>query len=132
MEEKQECSGINDGYWRSGCQLDCFGPGAVLAQTPATSAVIGNELISLGVSNHAGLAMSGVGLQFAPTHAEGLASRCACNNWSITLGAAPLAQSVEQFSATDLTAVSSVLVSDAASGSTLRVTHDFHPALGSP
>jgi hypothetical protein len=115
-----------------GLSAGLLGPGAVLAQTPPTSAVIGNELISLGVSNDAGLAMSGVGLQFAPTHAEGLASLCACNNWSITLGAAPLAQSVEQFSATDLAAVSSVLVSDAASGSTLRVTHDFHPALGAP
>ena len=92
--------------------------------------MIGNALVALGVSSDAGLAKAGTGLRYAPSSVDGLASVCACSGWSLLVGGAPLVESVETFTFTPVGASSMVRVQDAA-GTQLRVTHDFHPAIGS-
>src|ERR1700730_1532543 len=114
-----------------GLSLALFAPGAALAQTPPGSAVIGNALLTLGVSSDAGLATGGTGLQFVPTRADGLAGVCACAGWTLVLGDAHLVESVEAFSFTPESASSIPRVQGGAA-TQLRVTHDFHPAPGSP
>src|ERR1700730_18044503 len=110
-----------------GLSLGLLGPGVAMAQTPSTSAVIGDGVLALGVSSDAGLARAGTGLQFIPTSAEALTNLCACAGWNLVLGGTPLVESVEAFTFTNVGATSVVRVQDG--GSThLRVTHDFHPA----
>src|SRR5438876_6358545 len=111
-----------------GLSVGLLGPGAALAQTQPSSAVIGNPLIALGGRSDAGLARGGTGLQFVATSADGLtANVCACSGWNLVLGNAQLVQSVEAFSFTPVGASSITRVQDGAA-TQLRVTHDFHPA----
>src|SRR3981081_111018 len=103
--------------WQSvaglGVSLAVLAPGAAQAQTPPGSAIIGDTVITLGVSSDAGLARAGTGLQFVPTRADGLTrSLCACSGWSLVLGNTPLVESVEAFAFTPLGASSTVLVQD--------------------
>src|SRR5437763_15187363 len=92
--------------------LALLGSGAALALPASAGAVIGNGTISLGVSDYAGLGETDVGLEYAPTHADGLARPCACSGWTVALGDAALDQSLDTFTFDALGAHSSVLVAD--------------------
>src|SRR5207302_11093163 len=86
-----------------GMVLALLGPRGALADAPPTNAVIGDGVVSLGVSDDAGLAQAGIGLQFAPTSADGLARLCDCSGWLLTAGntpAVPTTQTLETFAFT--------------------------------
>jgi hypothetical protein len=100
------------------------------ADAPPTAVVIGDGTVALGVRSDAGLARTGVGLQYAPTSANGLANLCDCPDWSLAVGETPVLQSVEAFTFSTQGARSSVRVADPSAGTNVRVVHDFHPVVG--
>lgn len=94
-----------------------------LADPAPDSAVISSGGLELGVTNE-----GAVGAQFTPNGADALLPGCTCAA-TVSVDAAPLDESVESFTATPATATSSVIHRDAVSGDSLRVVHDFHPAV---
>lgn len=101
-------------------------PVARAAAEPATSATIGSDEIILGVSSDAALAATGVGLQYTPSHADGILG----TSWDLSVegGSSVLSRDVESFTSTAFAASSSVRVSSPAGDPLVRVVHDFHPA----
>jgi hypothetical protein len=120
------------------------GATGALTFTLSASAIIDNGTIQLGVNSLGHLNVPGtepssqgvteVGLRYLPTNAEGTAPGCLCEGWGAAdavthvTGYASEAEGVSNlalvgFTATDSTAVSTVEV-----GTSLRVTHDYHPS----
>ncbi len=112
----------------------------------AGGAIIFNGTVQLGVNPTGNLDTPGgtpssgegttdVGLRYMPTNAESTAPGCLCEGWGAadaTTGVsgsadeafgAPVNMTVENFTSTATTAVSTVTI-----GTTLRVTHDYHPS----
>ena len=82
-----------------------------------------------------------VGLRYVPTGFESTADGCLCEGWGVAdattgltasanqdAGAPTSNISVESCTATATSAVSTVLVQDAAGANALRVTHNYHPS----
>ncbi len=136
-------------------------PGAA-AQTADPGAVIDNGTVQLGVHDTAqlnfscgspgpgcpGPSLSGtgpVGLRFMQYNADGTAPGCLCEGWGAADAGSGLSGwenessgssgnlTVESFTHTASTAVSVVSISDGElPGYEMTVTHDYHPATGTP
>jgi hypothetical protein len=115
----------------AGVSLALLVASTAAAEGLPSSAAIGNGVLAIGVRSDGGLAPGGPGVQFTPTGADGLPSACACDA-SLSVGSTLLSESVESFTYTATTATSTVIASDAVSGTQLRMTQDFHPSPVAP
>src|SRR5436190_11348960 len=93
---------------RLGLTLALLSPAAAWADAQASSAVVGNGHVTLGIGYDGGLNEAGTGLKFVPTGTEGLAQVCVCSGWSLVLGQAATSQQVESFTFDEIGARSSV------------------------
>ena len=114
-----------------GYSLALFVATTAAAEGLPSSAAIGNGVLAIGVRSDGGLAPGGLGVRFTPTGADGLPSACACDA-SLSVGSTLLSESLASFNYTATTASSTLIASEAASGTRLRMTQDFHPSAVAP
>src|SRR5579859_7297456 len=100
---------------------------AALAAAPPTSAVLSNGVVALGVGADGGLSEASTGVQFLPSGVDGMLPNCACAP-TLRLGSDVLTSSPESFTFTSLSAASSELFQDTATGGSLRLVQQFAPA----
>ncbi|MBB4014785.1 PEP-CTERM sorting domain-containing protein [Niveibacterium umoris] len=112
--------------------------GAAVATTANASAVITNGTVSLGVNDLGQLNYNGVGVQYNATGNDGTVYGCPCEGWgaaivsSGTAGYANNATGIGGLTLVSFTSTASTAISVSRVGSSLEVTHNYHPIAGTP